>query len=134
MARTTFLAFAVLALVVRAIVPVGFMPGQASDGGQTLVVCPGHTESHHSTESHASTESKASSKQDDADSQDRDRCPYSGLALPSFVSLVSAPALEYAPAPVQAHGEAVAWYFIDRIADFVPSMPRAPPTLGVFLV
>lgn len=40
--RSAFYAVLLLALLVRSMMPVGFMPGQSKDGTVQMVICTGH--------------------------------------------------------------------------------------------
>lgn len=124
MLRSVALALVALALVVKVLVPPGFMVAANNGGGQALVICTGHGALQLTV--HATDPSKPPpQKKSDAP------CAFSGSATPPSPSLVAAIAEPYAHAALPIVAVRPSYVAPGRGLAAPPPPSQAPPIFSI---
>jgi hypothetical protein len=116
-ARLAAIHLAIAAMLLRALLPAGWMPD--ATGTTTFAICTMDGSGHHATQ-------QSPGKPDPADGQHgHDECPFAAahhVAAPVFVGRLAAPSFAGRAANI-AHPAADS----GRVAEYGPHSPRAPP-------
>jgi Protein of unknown function (DUF2946) len=122
-AKRVFAQFALAVMLLRALLPVGWMPGTTPQGGMALVICDGDGPAQPMADmpgmDHKSTPDG---------NHHNDECPFAAAphyAPAASLAVLAAPALAFTNTQNQ-----VSRFFVAAGTRHSPQSPRAPPTFA----